>query len=66
MTAQITLTGDADDKPTVLLRLRHPERLRIATCHVTGGECAQVDAAREVVVLRLNARTATVELGFGP
>jgi hypothetical protein len=64
MTAKITLTGDVDPKPTIILRIRHPERLSIATCDVTGGECEEVDARREAVRLRLNERTATVALGF--
>jgi hypothetical protein len=64
MTAEITLTGDVDPKPTIMLRIRHPERLPIATCDVTSGECDEVDAKREVVRLRLNERTATVALGF--
>ncbi len=66
MTAEIELTGDGDAKPTVMLRLRHPERLPISSCHVTGGECEGIDAEREVVRLRLNARTATVQLDFRP
>jgi len=64
MTARITLAGDATPRPTVMLRVRHPDRLRITTCDVTGGKCDQIDAEREVVRLKLDANTAVVNLGF--
>ena len=63
ITARITLDGDAA-RPTVMLRVRHPNRLRIATCDVTGGACERIDAEREVVRLRLDEATAVVTLGF--
>jgi hypothetical protein len=66
ITAEITLIGDGDSKPTIMLRLRHPQRLRIATCDVTGGECDEIDAEREVVRLRLGATTTAIALGFRP
>ena len=61
-TARITLA--AGDKPTVMLRVRHPQRLKIADCAVTGGRCEHVDAKREWVRLRPEAATVTVELNF--
>jgi len=65
MTARVTLDGDVAPRPTVMLRVRHPERLPIAACDVTGGACEAVDAAREVVRLRLDGATAAVHLSFG-
>ena len=64
MTARITIDGDA--RPTVMLRIRHPKRLRITTCDVTGGKCDQIDAEREVVRLHPDRKTAIVDLTFSP
>jgi len=66
MTARITLDGDGAPKPTVMLRVRHPKRLRIATCDVTGGKCEAIDAEREVVPVRPERKTAIVDLTFCP
>ena len=64
ITARITL--DSDPKPTIVLRIRHPQRMRIASCEVSGGECAEIDAEREMVRLHLEAKTAIVDLSFQP
>ncbi len=64
ITVRITLAGAGDPRPTIMLRVRHPERLRIADCTVTGGRCERIDAQRELVRLKLDAETATVELKF--
>jgi len=75
-TARITLDSDAGPtltppiephpKPTIALRIRHPQRLRIASCQVSGGKCDEIDADRELVRLHLAAKTATVDLTFQP
>jgi len=75
-TARITLASDAGPtltppiephpKPTIALRIRHPQRLRIASCQVSGGKCDEIDADRELVRLHLAAKTATVDLTFQP
>jgi hypothetical protein len=62
-TARITLAGP--NRPTVLLRVRHPDRnLRIVQCDVSGGVCRQIDAGQELVRLQPTADTMTVELTF--
>ena len=53
------------NRPTVLLRVRHPDRnLRIVQCDVSGGVCRQIDAGQELVRLQPTADTMTVELTF--
>ncbi|NQT14309.1 MAG: hypothetical protein HQ582_16250, partial [Planctomycetes bacterium] len=64
ITARITLESPA--QPTIMLRVRHPQRLRITSCKVTGGTCDEVDAERELVRLRPRAKTAIVDLDFHP
>jgi len=61
-TARITLAEGA--KPEILLRVRHPERMRIVQCDVDGGHCEQIDANRELVRLRPTGQTVDVRLAF--
>ncbi len=62
----VRITIDSEEQPIVLLRLRHPERLRIAECQVTGGQCERIDRERELVHLRPEAATMVVDLRFPP
>ena len=62
MTARVVLPRQ--DRPVVVLRVRHPKRLSISDCQVTGGRCETIDAAREIVRLVPRAETMVVELTF--
>ena len=64
MTARLVLPRQ--DRPVVVLRVRHPDRLQISGCRVTGGRCEKLDASREVVRLAPSAETMVVELTFQP
>jgi hypothetical protein len=64
MTARIML--DSDQRPAIILRVRHPRQLRVTGCQVTGGSCEVIDAEREQVHLSLTARAAEIELTFAP
>ena len=61
---RITLAGQP--KPTVKLRLRHPGKMHIAGCEVTGGRCEKIDAEAEVVHLRPEAGIMSARLSFAP
>jgi hypothetical protein len=62
MTARISLDGP--ERPAVMLRVRHPDSLRIAACEVAGGNCDEIDAERELVRLTLEGEEAIVNLRF--
>lgn len=63
-TARITLPSRT--KPTLMLRIRHPQRLTIASCDVTGGTCDEIDARRELVRLQPEADAVVVNLTYAP
>ena len=52
-------------KPTIMLRLRHPQKMRIIECEVEGGECERIDAQQEVVRLKPDAEELVVMVRFG-
>ena len=62
ITARLVLPRQ--DRPTVVLRVRHPKGLSISDCQVTGGRCETIDAAREIVRLVPTAETMVMELTF--
>ena len=62
MTARLVLPRR--DRPVVVLRVRHPNRLRISDCRVTGGRCEKIDAERETVRLVPADETMVMELEF--
>ena len=64
MSARLVLPRQ--DRPVVVLRVRHPNRLRISDCRVTGGRCEKLDASREIVRLVPSAETMVIELTFQP
>ncbi len=59
---RIELAGNG--RPSIMLRLRHPSRLRIAECRVAGGTCVGIDRDRETVCLKPSAQTIDLELTF--
>lgn len=59
---QISVSGP--DRPSVMLRIRHPNGLRIARCEATGGRCLQIDGAHDVVRLEPQGETIQVKLTF--
>lgn len=63
-TARIALAAGA--KPDILLRVRHPERMRIIQCDVDGGHCEEIDTNRELVRLKPTGQTVNVKLTFQP
>lgn len=69
-TIKIAIPGEprpaAQSRPAVNLRIRHPQRWRIAECRVLGGVCERIEAGREQVVLRPAEKTLTVQLVFEP
>jgi len=64
MTARITLSGRR--RPTVMLRVRHPKRLRVTRCDVVGGRCVRIDPDGEVVRLTPEGQTVSAHLAFQP
>jgi len=64
ITARIELP--AETPALVNLRIRHPQRMRIADCQVSGGRCEQIDMVREMVRLKPTAKTMTVTVAFEP
>jgi hypothetical protein len=64
MTARIVLPKQA--KPTLMLRIPHPARMRITDCQAQGARCEEVDAGRELIRLKPEGGTITVTLTFGP
>jgi len=64
ITARIVLKSPA--RPTVMLRMRHPQRMRIADCRVDGGLCEEIDVERELARLKPNQDTMTVTMSFKP
>ncbi|MFH1923156.1 MAG: hypothetical protein ABIP48_25115 [Planctomycetota bacterium] len=40
--------------------------MQIAGCDVTGGQCAEIDAERELVCLKPEAAAMVVDLSFRP
>ncbi len=62
MTARLVIPRP--NRPTVVLRVRHPNRLRISDCQVTGGRCEKIDAERETVRLAPADETMVIELEF--
>jgi hypothetical protein len=68
-TAKIAIPAEPrpeDVRPTVKLRIRHPQRWRITECRVLGGLCDRIEADREQVVLRPAEKSLTVQLVFEP
>ncbi len=63
MTVRIQL--DSAEKLTLMLRLRHPRKMRIIACEVAGGQCEQIDAGREVVRLKAEAAEVVATVRFG-
>ena len=64
VTARIALPSAP--RPTVVLRVRHPDRLQLRGCEVEGGRCESMDPSRRVVRLAPEANTMTVTLKFRP
>jgi len=64
MTARVTLSGRC--RPAVMLRVRHPGRMRIARCNVVGGRCERIDPDSEVVRLTPEDKTMSARLAFQP
>jgi hypothetical protein len=64
ITGRIVLTSQS--RPTLMLRAAHPKRMQIAGCQVQGARCEQVDAARELILLKPQAGSITVTLTFRP
>jgi hypothetical protein len=64
MTARIALAQES--RPTVVLRVAHPARMRIAECQLQGARCEAVDPDRELIRLKPEARAITVTLTFRP
>jgi hypothetical protein len=61
--AEIQLAAGA--RPTVMLRVRHPSRMPLADCTVTGGTCERLDAPSELVRLRPQADRLSITLVYG-
>jgi len=62
ITGEITVSGPT--RPTLALRIRHPNGLRLGRCEATGGRCLQIDAAHDVVRLEPQGETIRVKLTF--
>jgi hypothetical protein len=62
--AEIRLAAGA--RPTVMLRVRHPSRMQLAECKVSGGVCERLDAPDELVRLRPEADRLSVTLVYRP
>ena len=62
--ARIELPGER--KPSVVLRVRHPQQMRLADCRVEGGRCDQLDADGELVRLKPERSTMVLTLTFRP
>lgn len=62
--ASITLPSSA--RPTIMLRLRHPARLRLVECRTTGARCEQLDARAEQVRLRPESDRIEMTLLYRP
>jgi len=60
----IRIAMDARERPTLLLRLRHPQAMRIVDCRVEGGRCAEIDAKRELLRLKPEASDLVVSARF--
>lgn len=64
MTVRIVMP--VHSKPTVMLRIPHPTRMRIAECQTEGARNEGIDSARELVRLKPQSGTMTVTLTFVP
>jgi hypothetical protein len=49
-----------------VLRVRHPQQMRLVDCRVEGGRCDQLDAGGEMVRLKPEQGTMTLTLTFRP
>lgn len=62
ITGQITVSGPS--RPSLLLRIRHPNGLRLDRCETTGARCLQIDAADDLIRLQPQEETIRVKLSF--
>jgi len=62
-TAKIRL--GSGEKPKLMLRVRHPAKMRIAQCDADGAQCDGINADRELVCLAPTADAIDVRLTFG-
>ena len=62
--ARIELPGER--KPSVVLRVRHPQQMRLVDCRVEGGRCDQLDAGGELVRLKPERGKMILTLTFRP
>jgi hypothetical protein len=64
MQAEIRLPAGA--RPTVVLRVRHPDARPLVECRVVGARCESLDAGGELVRLRPQGDRITLTLLYRP